>query len=51
MSQESSKYFKRAIIQSNPAAYSYPTKEEAKMKAEVLIKEIGCENSGIECLL
>ena len=51
MSAKSNQFFKRAIIQSNPAAYFYPTKKEAEKKAEALLKAIDCDDKGIECLL
>ena len=51
MSAKSNQYFKRAIIQSNPAAYFYPTKKEAEKKADALLKAIDCDDKGIECLL
>ena len=51
ISEVSKPYFKRAIMQSNPAGYYYPTKLEAKIKTEALLKAINCEGSGMECLM
>ena len=51
MSNKSRKLFKRAIVQSNPLFYRFPTKDEAIMRTtKSLFASLNCTESVYQCL-
>jgi len=50
INSESSKYFRRAIIQSNPLTIPFKESWEAGIQANYFAKEIGCPDMDMECM-
>jgi len=49
-SETSEPLFKRALMQSNPAIFLYPSPDEAKLVTDKLLKALNCSSDPLNCL-